>query len=128
MYVAGAALGVHLQAGRWIAMSLMLLLGIVPFAALGILLGHLVSTDALGPVMGGGVGLLAFVSGFWFPLDDGVLRDVGEQLPSYWLVQAGHIGLGGDGWPPHGWIVLGAWTAVLGLLAARAYRRDTGRV
>ncbi|MDX8150967.1 ABC transporter permease [Patulibacter brassicae] len=128
MYVAGAALGVHLQAGRWIAMSLMLLLGIVPFAALGILLGHLVSTDSLGPVMGGGVGLLAFVSGFWFPLDDGVLRDVGEQLPSYWLVQAGHIGLGGDGWPAHGWIVLGAWTIVLGLLAARAYRRDTGRV
>ncbi|WP_320672111.1 ABC transporter permease [Patulibacter defluvii] len=128
LYVAGAILGVRLEAGRWVEMSLLILIGLVPFAALGILIGHLLSTDSVGPAMGGGVGILAFVSGFWFPLDDGsFLHDLGEQLPSYWLVQAGHVGLGGDAWPLHAWIVVGAWTLVLGLLAARAYRRDTGR-
>jgi len=128
LYVAGAILGVRLEAGRWILMSLLILVGLVPFAALGVLLGHAVSVDSVGPAMGGGVGILAFVSGFWFPLDQGsFLYDLGRQLPSYWLVQAGHVGLGGDGWPTHAWIVLVAWTVVLTALAARAYRRDTGR-
>ncbi|EHN09326.1 putative ABC transporter integral membrane protein [Patulibacter medicamentivorans] len=128
MYVAGAILGVRLDAGRWIEMSVLILIGLIPFAALGILIGHLLSTDSIGPAMGGGVGLLGIVSGIWFPLDKGsFLHDIGEQLPSYWLVQAGHVGIGGDGWPAHGWIVLGVWTVVLGSLAARAYRRDTGR-
>jgi ABC-2 type transport system permease protein len=48
-------------------------------------------------------------------------------LPSYWLVQAGHVALGGAGWTERGWIVVAAWTAEMLVLAARAYRRDTKR-
>ncbi|MCK9250308.1 MAG: ABC transporter permease [Solirubrobacteraceae bacterium] len=129
LYASGVVLGVRLDGGRWVTMTALILVGLLPFAALGVLMGHRLSIDAVGPVMGGGVGLLAFVSGFWFPSDPGsTLDDVGRQLPSYWLVQAGHVGIGGDAWPLHGWIVLVTWTALLSLLAIRAYLGDTDRL
>jgi len=74
------------------------------------------------------VSLLALVSGNWFPLGDGVLQDVAQFLPSYWLVQASHVALGGAAWSATGWLVIGSWTLVLGALARAAFRRDTERV
>jgi hypothetical protein len=38
------------------------------------------------------------------------------------------LSVGGQAWGAPGWIVVGAWTAALTVLAARAYRRDTKRV
>jgi ABC-2 type transport system permease protein len=79
--------------------------------------------------MGGGVSLLALLGGTWFPIArHGLLHDVAQLLPSYWLVQASHVALGGHAWAAKGWIVIAVWTVVLSALAARAYRRDTGRV
>ena len=91
-------------------MTALLLLGLLPFAALGIALGHLLTVDSLGPVIGGTTALLAFLGGVWFPLGDGFMGDVGRALPSYWLVQAGHIGIGGEGWSATGWAVMAVWT------------------
>jgi ABC-2 type transport system permease protein len=129
LYVSGASLGVSLPARDWVEMTLLILVGLVPFAALGILIGHLVTVDSIGPVMGGTVSLLALVSGTWFPISHGgFLYDLARNLPSYWLVQASHVSFGGHAWPARGWIVIAAWTVVLAVLAARAYRRDTARV
>jgi ABC-2 type transport system permease protein len=128
LYVAGTAMGVRLSADRWVGMTWLILVGLVPFAALGILLGHLLSVDAIGPAVGGGVALLAFLGGTWFPIPDhGVLYDVGRALPSYWLVQAAHVALGGSPWGGLGWAVVAGWTVVLGMLAVRAFLRDTER-
>ncbi len=128
LFVAGAALGVSMPAHNWLAMSGLILVGLLPFAALGIMLGHLMTVDSIGPVTGGTVSLLALVSGTWFPVTGGFLHDVAQGLPSYWLVQAGHVALHGHGWGTTGWLVIAAWTVVLAGLAALAYRRDTGRV
>jgi ABC-2 type transport system permease protein len=129
LYLSGATLGVSLPAHDWVQMTLLILIGLVPFAALGILIGHLVTVDSIGPVMGGTVSLLALVSGTWFPIsENSFLHDFAQFLPSYWLVQASHVSLGGDGWTTRGWIVVAAWTVVLAVLARRAYRRDTQRV
>ena len=128
VYITAFVLGARVDAVRWFEMTLQLLVGLLPFAALGVLVGHLATADSIGPIMGGGVALLAFVSGTWFPLEQGsVLYDIGRELPSYWLVQAGRIAEGAGGWPLHGWIVLVVWTAGLGALAMRAFRRDTRR-
>ncbi|HWH93331.1 MAG TPA: ABC transporter permease [Baekduia sp.] len=128
LYVSGAILGVRLPAGEWLAMTGLILVGLIPFAAAGIFLGHRLTTDSIGPAMGGGTALLALVSGTWFPLDDsGFLHDIAVDLPSYWLVQANRVALGGDGWPARAWLVVAIWSAVLIVLAARAYRGDTGR-
>jgi ABC-2 type transport system permease protein len=128
LYICGAALGVRIAAGTWLEMTGLIIIGLLPFAALGIFLGHLLTIDSIGPAMGGGVSLLALVSGTWFPVTHGFLHDVGQVLPSYWLVQAGHIAVHGGGWGSEGWIVVVAWALALGVLAAWAYRRDTGRV
>jgi ABC-2 type transport system permease protein len=128
LYAAGASLGVSLSADQWLKMTGLILVGLVPFAALGVLLGHLLTPDSIGPAMGGGISLLALLGGTWFPIGGGFLHDLAQFIPSYWLVQASHIALGGHPWPAKAWALTLAWTIVLGALAARAYRRDTGRV
>lgn len=128
LYAAGTALGVRLSATHWLTMTAMILIGLIPFAALGILLGHLLSPDSMGPAMGGVTSLLGLLGGAWGPITgDGVMHRLAELVPSYWLVEAGHTALGGGMWPVQGWIVLAAWTLVLTRLAARAWRRDTRR-
>ena len=128
LYASGLAEGVSLGAGKWLEMTGLILVGLIPFAALGIWLGHILSTDAMGPALGGGVGLLALVGGFWFPITSGFIHDVGQYLPSWWLVQASHVSLGGSAWPAKGWAVVVFWSVAVTLGAARAYRRDSGRV
>jgi ABC-2 type transport system permease protein len=86
--IAGTTLGVRLSAQNWIETIGLLLIGMLPFAALGILLGHLLTVDSLGPAVGGLTALLSVL----------------------------------------GWAVTAAWTVVLAVLAAWAYRRDTQRV
>lgn len=129
LFVAGAAMGVSIPAGRWLEMTALILVGLVPFAALGIVIGHMLSVDSIGPAMGGGIALLAFLGGTWFPIPDhGTLHVVGQALPSYWLVQAGHVALGGVAWGRQGWLTVGIWSVVLARLAMLAFRRDTARV
>jgi ABC-2 type transport system permease protein len=129
LFVSGAILGVRMPVERWLEMIGLMLVGMLPFAALGIFVGHLLTSDSMGPVIGGGSSLLAFLGGTWFPLgDSGFLHDVARELPSYWLVQASHVATGGSAWGGLGWAVVLGWSAVLGLLAARAFRRDTRRV
>lgn len=129
LYAAGLSIGVHLPAADWFAMTALVLIGLIPFAVLGILVGHLLTPESFGPALGGGTALLALLSGAWGPiLQHGILLQVVKALPSYWLVQAGKAALGGGGWPLEGWLVVAAWSFGLAALATRVYRRDTGRV
>jgi ABC-2 type transport system permease protein len=129
LYIAGVSLGVSMSARDWLEMTGLILIALLPFAALGIFLGHLVTTDSMGPAIGGGTSLFAFLGGTWFPLDNhGFLHDLGQLLPSFWLVQAAHLPAGGHPWHGMAWIVIAVWTGVLSLGAAFAYRRDTKRV
>lgn len=128
LYVAGTVLGVSLAAHEWLEMTALILIALLPFAALGVTLGHLVNVESVGPLTGGLLAILAFLSGTWFPLTHGFLYDVGQYLPGYWLVQASHIAIHGRAWGAQGWAVVIVWTAVLVVLARAAYRRDTARV
>ncbi len=129
LYLAGLSLGVSMPLDRWLTMTGLVLVGLLPFAALGIALGHLLDADAIGPAAGGTVSLLALVSGTWFPIGGGgVLHALAQWLPSYWLVQASRVATGGDAWGARGWIVVLGWALVLALAAHLAYRRDTERV
>lgn len=127
LFLCGASLGVSLSAGDWLQMTVLMLVGLIPFAALGVLVGHLLTPDSIGPAMGGGVALFALFGGAWFPVS-GTLGEIAQYVPSYWLVQAAHVGAGGHPWGTTAWVVLAVWTLALSALARRAYRRDTGRV
>ncbi|HVU77269.1 MAG TPA: ABC transporter permease [Gaiellaceae bacterium] len=128
LYIAGAILGVSIAAGTWLHMTVLIAIALMPFAALGIFMGHLLNVDAIGPATGGTVSLLAFISGTWFPVTSGFLHTIGRFVPSYWLVQAGRTPLHAQPWGTFGWVVVLAWTAVLGVAAAWAYRKDTQRI
>jgi ABC-2 type transport system permease protein len=128
LYGVGAAFGVRIPAGRWVEMTLLILAGLVPFGAAGIVLGHVLTPDSIGPVMGGGTALLALLGGVWFPIEKGtVVYGVARMLPTFWLVRAGHVGSGGRGWGPLGFAVVAGWTVVFTILAVWVYRRDSGR-
>lgn len=120
------AFGARLPAGRWLEMVALMLIGAIPFAGLGLALGHLLSSDTMGPVIGTSVGLLAFIGGTWFPLT-GTLKSIGQWVPSYWIAEASRVGTGSGAWSPFGWSVITGWSVLLGALALWAYRRDTKR-
>jgi ABC-2 type transport system permease protein len=128
--LAGTVLGVRLSAGGWLTVIGVLLVGLIPFAILGILLGHLLSPEALLPAVGGITTVFALLGGaYGFLLaSSGAVFQVIKLLPSYWLVQAGKTALGGGTWPAEAWIVIAVWTAVLSPLTLLVYRRDTSRV
>lgn len=130
LYIAGISYGVRIDPfSRWLGMTALILVGLLPFIALGVLAGHLLTVDSMGPALGGGSAFFGFLGGQWFPLPDhGVLHYIGEAIPSYWLTQASHVGIGGNAWGALGWTVVAAWTVVAGALAIWAYRRDTARV
>jgi ABC-2 type transport system permease protein len=128
LYLSGAILGVRLSADRWVSMTALILVALIPFAALGVLGGHLLTADSIGPAMGGSTALFAFLGGTWYPIPShGALHAISYCLPSYWLVRASHVALGGRAWTAGGWLVLATWTVAATALAAWAYMRDTQR-
>ncbi len=129
LYLAGVAYGVRLPAGSWVRMTVLILIALIPFAVLGILFGHLLSTESMGPAVGGVTALFALLGGAWGPIagSSDLLNQLAQLLPSYWLTQAAHSAFTGQAWPPKAWVVLIVWTAVLSWLARGAYLRDTCR-
>lgn len=128
LYAAGASLGVRISAGSWVEMTVLILIGLIPFAGLGIVIGHLLSIDSIGPAMGGTTAVLGLLGGVWFPIGaTGALHYIAIALPSYWLVQASQVAIGGAAWGATGWAVVTLWSVGAALLAAWAYRRDTQR-
>jgi ABC-2 type transport system permease protein len=128
LYIGSVTVPIHLTAGGWLLMTALVLVGLPPFAALGIFLGHSLAPDTMGPALGIISAVFALLGGAWFPLStSGTLYDVTKLLPSFWLVQAGKAGYTHQAWPLEGWIVIVVWTAAFTVLAVRAYRRDTGK-
>jgi ABC-2 type transport system permease protein len=129
LYLAGISLGVRMSLQRWIEMTGLILIGLVPFVALGIMLGHLIKSDSMGPVMGGGMSFLSIFGGAFGQLgaDGSLFNKITQVIPSYWIVRAGHSALDGQAWNATGWIVVAIWSVLLTYGAMWAYRRDTGR-
>jgi ABC-2 type transport system permease protein len=132
LYASGITLGVRIHPfENWFRMTGLVLVALVPFAALGIALGHLLTSDSMGPALGGITSLFAFLGGTWFPITGGgFFANLCKGLPSYWLTKAGHVGLGGtsDPWGARGWITIAVWAFACVAFARWSYRRDTGRV
>src|ERR1700733_10019449 len=102
--LSGTALGVSLSAGAWLTMIGLMLVGLIPIAMLGILLGHLLTPDSLAPAVGGTIMLFAVLGGAYGFLvaKSGAMYDVIKALPSYWLVQAGTTAVAAGGWAEGG--------------------------
>ena len=112
LYLAGIAYGVTISPfSRWLEMTALILVALLPFVGLGVFAGHVLNVDSMGPALGGGSAFFGFLGGQWFPLPDhGVLHVIGECVPSYWLTQAARTGLGGDAWGATGVAVVAIWS------------------
>jgi len=129
LFIAASFVGVHLTLSQWFVMVGLLLIGLIPFSVLGIMFGHWLTTDSLGPAIGGTTSLFALLGGAYGPLvTGGAFLTVVKWLPSYWLVIASKSALSGRGWPAEAWIVIAVWTVVTSVLAVRVYQRDTRKI
>ena len=129
VYLAGISLGVRLSAGQWGEITGLILVGLAPLVAMGILFGYLIRPDTTAVVFGGSVVILALLGGeFGTFFNSGAMLDVVKLLPSYWLAQAGKAAILGVNWPLEAWVVVGAWTLGMILLATWAYRRMAARI
>jgi ABC-2 type transport system permease protein len=121
--------GVHLAPGTWVELTVVLWASALPFAALGVLVGFVASSETAYPLVTALMFLLSFFGGLFTPVADlpAVLRQVASFLPSYhdaslgWAVVAGRPpGLGDAG-------VLLGYAVVLGLAVTWRHRVEESR-
>lgn len=121
--------GVRLGIGTWMAITAVLWVSALPFAALGVLVGFVASSETAYPLVTALMFLLSFFGGLFTPVRDLplVLRHVALFLPSYrdaslgWAVAAGRApGIGDAG-------VLLGYVVVLGLVVTWRHRVEEAR-
>jgi ABC-2 type transport system permease protein len=130
VFVMGALKGVELPGPTWLVVFLTAWVGILPFAAIGLLIGSLATQDsAQGLSM---VTMLAFtlLGGILIPASvlPPTMLAIAHALPSFWMADIPIEQAFGGGVPLDGIAVMAAWFVVIGALAAWRYRRDALRV
>ncbi|WP_161965170.1 ABC transporter permease [Ornithinimicrobium cerasi] len=132
LFVLGASVGaVRLPATEWMSLGLVLLLGALPFSAMGLAFGYLVGPNSA-PAMLNLIYLpMAFASGLWIPIHQlpTFVQGIAPALPPYHFAQLAlsTIGAAESGsWALHV-VVLLAFTAFFLAVAAWGFRRDEGR-
>jgi ABC-2 type transport system permease protein len=130
VYALAALKGVMLDPGTWLAVFLAAWIGILPFAAIGLLIGSLASQDsAQGMSM---VTMLVFslLGGILIPAQvlPPVMLSIAHALPSFWMANIASLEAFGGDLPLDGIAVMVAWFVVIGALAIWRYRRDALRV
>jgi ABC-2 type transport system permease protein len=120
---------VDLPTITWAELLVVLSLGSLPFAALGLLVGYLFdSNSAQGATMITYFSL-AILGGLWAPVSSfpDTLATIGRMLPSFRLADLGRTVAGGTVIDPIDVVLLVACAAVVGGLAAWRYRASEQR-
>jgi ABC-2 type transport system permease protein len=128
LYVTGRVVRhVSLPLSTWAEVLGWTLIGLIPFVALGILLGHLIKSETLGPLSGALFTVLGLLGGIWFPISQmpTVMSHIAKATPSYWLAEAGRGPLTGHPIGGQGLLMIALWTVIFGALAARRFVKDT---
>lgn len=122
---------ISLSAVVWMRLVAVLVLGMTPFVMLGLAIGYSVGPSAAAPIANLISLPLAFGSGLFIPIQmlPPAVREFAPWLPSYHLGQLGWNAMGGGdmrGVSPHVLWIAG-YSALFGLFAVIAYKRDEGR-
>lgn len=121
--------GLRMEAGKWLLLALISMLGVMPFCALGLVIGSRVTASAAPAIVNFIYLPMAFLSGLWLPIKalPAVLGQLAPLWPSYHLAQLALSAIGsggGDGSAtlPH-IAVLIVFTALCLAIARRAMAR-----
>lgn len=125
------AQGVSFAAVEWLRLLGALLLGVFPFAALGMFVGYLFGPNSAPMVLNLVYMPMAFASGLWMPITilPQVIQDIAQYLPSFHYAQLALSAIGAEqlGNPGTHYLVLAGYTVVFLALAVWAYWRDEGQ-
>ncbi|WP_329044391.1 ABC transporter permease [Amycolatopsis sp. NBC_01488] len=124
--------GVHLDAAGWVRVLAGVWLGTLPLVLLGLLIGQFGTPDSMQPISMLVTLGMGFLGGLWIPLEGmpSWMHDLAQIMPTYWVLQVARPAVTSDMVVslPQAAGVLAAWTAVLGALVIRRYRKDSARV
>ncbi len=138
VYLIGALTGAEGSTAAWLLSALLLLLGAVVFALLGLCIGLALKSEAALSAAGGAVVVLGFLGNVFFPLS-GVLLSIAKLTPLYGYVALakyplteGYVqdGTSGDLVREALWVPLvnvAAWLMILALIATQLVRRSRAR-
>lgn len=123
--------GVSLSVGQTVSVLLRLLIGMVPFALLGLAIGLGLGPAGAAPTANLINLPLMFASGIFYPLDVApkFIQTLAPYLPAYHYGQLGWTAIGATPAGSEGthWLVLAGYSALFALLCLWAYRRDETR-
>lgn len=115
----------------WLKMYGMLMLGVFPFAGLGLAVGYLFGPNSAPVVLNLIYMPMAFASGLWMPIEflPAIVQRVADYLPTYHYAQLVLSTIGAEPLASQGThlLMLGATTVVCLALATWAYFRDEGK-
>ena len=127
-YIAG---GVRLDAAVWATLAFRVLLGSIPFIALGFAIGYLSGPNSAVAVINLIYLPTAFASGLFFPkqLLPEFIQRISPYLPLNFFGQLGWDAIGAptEGSLTSDWLYLAGYGVVFFLLALWAYRREESR-
>lgn len=125
--LAGAVLNrVDLAPAAWLEIYASIIVGALPFAALGLLLGYLFDANSAQGGMMITYFALAILGGLWVPVSNmtGVLVTIAHVLPAYHLGNLGWQVLAGHAPDPADAAVLAVYAVGIGMLVVWRYRAD----
>lgn len=121
--------GVRLDTGTWLMMGLIMIGGVLPFSALGLVLGYLTGPNTAPLVINLIYLPLGFLAGLWMPLEilPKFIAGLAPFLPSYHFGQLALLPLGASRLETAlpSVLVLAAWTAACLTVGVLLYRRST---
>jgi ABC-2 type transport system permease protein len=122
---------VRMPAATLAELAAVLVLGALPFAAMGLAIGYWAGPNSA-PMLCNLLSLpMSFVSGLWvpYPLLPAFVRRIAHGLPAYHYAQLGLKVIGAGNHEPAAWslLYLVGFTVLMMLLARLGYLRDEGR-
>ncbi|MGJ6962600.1 ABC transporter permease [Streptosporangium sp. G11] len=127
--IAALVRDVRLEPGAWLVLILLVWLGGLPFAILGLLIGQTAGKDNVQQITIVGMLVLAIFGGMFMPLDTlpPWFTSVGHLTPGYWLTEVARSAVLPDrDILPAGGVLVG-WSVVLAGAAMWRYRHDSSR-
>jgi ABC-2 type transport system permease protein len=120
---------VSLSRVRWIELAVVLLLGTIPFALLGIALGYWAPARGALPIANLLYLSLAYAGGLWIRPDElpDPVQAVSPFLPTRALTDAITATVYADPFEPRPWLILLGFAAGFALLAGWGFLRDEGK-
>ena len=124
--VIGVAKGVEIGGGTIALLILVMWLGSIPFALVGLAVGFVLPPNLAQPASFLVSFSLAFAGGIFIPVDSmpDTMQSIVRWSPSYRFNQNGVDILQGNAQSAQGWLIIAAWAVVFGALAALAYRKS----